>query len=190
LSRLKVLVTQPRMALGALLTVALATAAVVGSGADFTASSANPENVFTAGTLTMQSSTEGAIVTAADMRPGAVAQRGVIDIENTGSLSGTFALSRGAVVDSDTANPLSDKLNITIRDCGLYADGTAPTCETSDTVVYDGTVAGMGTAARTLGQFSSDARHRYEFALALDRSADDAYQGDRAEFGFTWTAVS
>ena len=190
MSRLKVLVTQPRMALGALLTLALAGAAVVGSGADFTASSANPENVFTAGTLKMESSTAGAIVTADDMRPGAVAQRGVIDIKNTGSLSGTFALSRGAVVNSDADNPLSDKLNITIRDCGLYAGDTAPACDSGDTVVYDGTVGGMGSAGRTLGSFSSDARHRYEFALALDRSADDAYQGDRAEFGFTWTAVS
>jgi hypothetical protein len=43
-SRLEILAAQPRLALGALLTLLLAAGAVVGSGADFTASSANPSN--------------------------------------------------------------------------------------------------------------------------------------------------
>jgi hypothetical protein len=47
MSRLRVLLSQPRLALGALLTLLLAAGAVVGSGADFTASSANPSNTFT-----------------------------------------------------------------------------------------------------------------------------------------------
>ena len=53
MSRLSLLASQPKLALGALLTLLLAAAAVVGSGADFTATSANPSNTFASGTLSI-----------------------------------------------------------------------------------------------------------------------------------------
>ena len=56
MSRLQVLAANPRLALGALVTLLLAAGAVVGSGADFTASSANPSNTFSSGTLTIGNS--------------------------------------------------------------------------------------------------------------------------------------
>jgi hypothetical protein len=62
MSRLQVLVSQPRLALGAVLTLALASAAIVGSGADFTASSANPANTFSSGTLAISNSSSNAAV--------------------------------------------------------------------------------------------------------------------------------
>jgi spore coat-associated protein N len=192
LSRLKVLVTQPRMALGALLTIALAGAAVVGSGADFTASSANPENVFTAGTLKMDNtSKDAAILTAAGLRPGAVARTGVVDIENTGSLSGRFSVTRSSLDNSDTANPLSGKLSLVVRDCGSFGpNGEVPTCDAGDGQVYAGSVTGMDVAAHDLGTFPAGAKHRYEFALSLGSSAGDAYQGGSSTVGFTWSAAS
>jgi hypothetical protein len=58
MSRLRLLAANPRLALGALLTLLLAAGAVVGSGADFTASSANPSNTFSAGTLSITNSKE------------------------------------------------------------------------------------------------------------------------------------
>ena len=70
LSRLKVLTSQPKLALGALLTLLLAAGAVVGSGADFTATSANPSNTFASGTLTIGNSKEGlAVLSASNLRP-------------------------------------------------------------------------------------------------------------------------
>jgi hypothetical protein len=51
MSRLKSLLSQPQAAHGALVTVALAATAIVGSAADFTASSTNPADTFAAGTL-------------------------------------------------------------------------------------------------------------------------------------------
>ena len=75
LSRLQVLTSQPKLALGALLTLLLAAGAVVGSGADFTASSANPANTFASGTLTIGNSKEGvAVLTASNLRPGEAAR--------------------------------------------------------------------------------------------------------------------
>jgi hypothetical protein len=175
-------------------TVLLAATAVAGSGADFTASSANPANTFSAGTLSIANSRAGtAILTTSDLRPGEPAQTGVVDIENDGSLSGAFTLSRGAITDSDTANPLSAKLDLTVVDCGPYAGASAPTCGDGDDVGrYSGTLADMGIAGHevdALGTFAAGAKHRYRFTVALDGSASDPYQGDTSSVQFDFDAA-
>ena len=189
LSRLQVLTSQPKLALGALLTLLLAAGAVVGSGADFTATSANPANTFASGTLTIGNSKQGvAVLSASNLRPGEAAQTGDVDIENTGSLSGAFTLSRGAVTNSDAAYPLADKLNIVVIDCGTFAGGTAPTCgDGDDAQKYSGTLASMGTSA--LGTYAAGAKHRYRFSVALDSTAGNAYQGDSSTVAFDFNAA-
>ena len=193
MSRLRLLAANPRLALGALLTLLLAAAAVVGSGADFTASSANPANTFAAGTLTISNSKEGAaVLSASGLKPGNSAT-GTVDIENTGDLSGVFTLSRTAPVDSDGANPLSGKLNLTIVDCGTFASGM-PTCgDGNDVTVYNGgTIAQMGTvghAVNSLGTYAGNDKHRYQFTVQLDNTAGNAYQGDTSSVEFDWAAA-
>jgi spore coat-associated protein N len=195
MSRLSLLASQPKLALGALLTLLLAAAAVVGSGADFTASSANPSNTFASGTLKIANSKEGtAILTASGMRPGGAAAVGTVDIENTGSLDGVFTLSRTAPVDSDSTNPLSAKLNVTVVDCGAFAGSTAPNCgDVGDVTKYSaGTLAQMGTAGHEispLGSFAGSEKHRYEFRVALDGSAGNVYQGDNSSVEFDFNAA-
>jgi spore coat-associated protein N len=194
LSRLQVLTSQPKLALGALLTLLLAAGAVVGSGADFTASSANPANTFASGTLTIGNSKEGvAVLTASNLRPGEAAETGDVDIENTGSLSGAFTLSRGAVSNTDAGNPLAAKLNVTVVDCGTFSGGTPPTCgDGDDANKYTGTLADMGTgghAIGALGTFAPGAKHRYRFSVALDGTAGNAYQGDSSTVEFDFNAV-
>jgi hypothetical protein len=194
MSRLTALRAQPRKALAALVTLLAATGTVVASGADFTASSANPANTFSSGTLSIGNSQDGtAILSAPGLRPGDPAATGVVDIENTGSLSGAFTLSRGAVTDSDTANPLSAKLNMTVVDCGTFAGSTAPTCgDGDDAPKYTGTLADMGTgghAVGALGTFAAGAKHRYRFTVALDGSAGNAYQGDSSSVRFDFDAA-
>jgi hypothetical protein len=195
MTRLQVLVGQPKLALGALLTLLLAAAAVVGSGADFTASSANPSNTFAAGTLTIGNSEEGtAVLTASNLRPNGTPATGTVDIENTGSLSGAFTLSRTAPVDSDSGNPLSGKLNVTVVDCGAFAGSTAPACGNGDDVVkYTGaTLAEMGTgghAIDALGTYAAGEKHRYEFSVQLDGSAGNAYQGGTSSVEFDFNAA-
>ena len=183
MSRLQALVAQPRTALGALLTLLLAAGAVAGSGADFTASSANPTNTFSAGTLTIGNSKNAtAILTAANLRPGDPAATGTVDITNTGSLSGAFTRSRGAVADSDSANPLSAKLDVVVTDCvATCGDG-------DDGVTYAGTLAAMGRDI-ALGTYAASATHRYRFAVALDSSATNAYQGDDSTVEFDFNAA-
>jgi spore coat-associated protein N len=193
MSRLRVLAANPRLALGALLTLLLAAAAVVGSGADFTASSANPANTFAAGTLTISNSKEGAaVLSASGLKPGNSAN-GTVDIQNTGDLNGIFTLSRTAPVDSDGANPLSGKLNLTIIDCGTFASGTPVCGDGNDVTVYNGgTIGQMGTVGHTvnsLGTYAANDKHRYQFTVQLDNSAGNAYEGDTSSVEFDWAAA-
>jgi hypothetical protein len=188
------LTRHPRRTLATLATVLTAVGITVASGADFTASSANPANTFTAGTLSMNNSAaNSAILTASNIKPGGTPSTGTVDISNTGSLAGAFTLTRGTPVDSDTTNPLSAKLNVIVTDCGTYAGATAPTCgDGDDTNVYTGTLAQMGTTGHTissLGSFAAGAKHRYQFSVALDSTADNNYQGDSSTVSFAWNAA-
>jgi Camelysin metallo-endopeptidase len=195
MSRIGVLLHQPKLALGALCTILLAGGAVVGSGANFSASAANPSNTFSSGTLSIDNSNEeAAILTATNLRPDGPAQTGQVDIKNTGSLDGAFTLTRSTPVDSDDDNPMSEKLNVKVVDCGAFDGTTAPDCgDGDDTDVYEGTLANMGAAGHDiapLGSYAAGAQHRYQFSVALDGSADNAYQGDSSTVEFKFNAAS
>src|SRR3954447_3216446 len=111
MSRLATLSRHPRRTLATLATVLAAVGVTVASGADFTASSANPANTFSTGTLTMSnSSANSAILSLSGMRPTDTTT-GTVDIANTGSLSGAFSLTRGTPDDSNPSYPLSTKLS-------------------------------------------------------------------------------
>jgi hypothetical protein len=176
----------PRRAFGALAALLAAGAMTLGSGAAFTASSANPSNTFAAGTLSILNSKDGvAVLTASGMKPGDSAN-GTVDAENSGSLSGVFTLAKSDVVDSDAANPLSAKLTLVVTDCGAFG-ADAPTCGDGDDVQrYSGAVSGMGSVA--LGTFAAGEKHRYDFAVTFDASAGNAYQGDGSSVQFDWNA--
>jgi spore coat-associated protein N len=188
MSRLHVLVHRPRRTLAALATVLVAVGITAASGADFTATSANPANTFATGTLSISNTKTGAaVLTAASMKPGDAPRTGQVDIGNTGTLSGAFTLSRGTPDDSDGTNPLSKKLNLTVVDCGDFSSGT-PSCDGGDPVKYTGTVADMSSAV-ALGTFAGGAKHRYEFSVEVDSSAGNVYQGDSSQVEFTWNAA-
>lgn len=194
MGRIVFLIKQPRRTLGALAVLVAASGVVIGSGANFTASSANPSNSFATGSLSILNSLEGAaILTASNMKPGDAATVGTVDIRNTGTLSGTFTLSRNAPVDTDGVNPLSGKLNLVVKDCGLWPDATTvnPCGDGDDTTVYGAstsTIAGMSSPV-ALGTYAAGAKHRYQFSVSLDTSAGDVYQGDTSTVQFNWNAV-
>jgi spore coat-associated protein N len=175
----------PMRVLGALSALIAAVAVAVGSSASFTASSANPSNTFAAGSLSILNSNEAlAVLTASGMKPGDSAT-GTVDVQNTGSLSGAFTLSRSNIVDSDVVNPLSAKLNLVVKDCGDFTSG-APTCDAGDPVKYTGTIAAMGSSA--LGTFAGSEEHRYQFVVTFDSNANNLYQGDNSSVQFDWNA--
>ncbi len=193
--RIRNLAARPKRTLAALATVLVAVGITGASGANFTAQSANPSNVFTAGTLTMlNSKANAAILTAANMRPGDPATTGTVDIQNTGSLSGTFTLAKGTLTSTDATYPMASKLNVTVVDCGDFSSGTPVCGDANDVTKFTGgTLTQMGGGANpisALGTFASNEKHRYQFSVALDPSADDNYQGDAATVQFLWNATS
>src|SRR4051812_45442882 len=83
------LIKRPKRTLGPLALGLAALGVAVGSGADFSAETANPSNTFSAGSLSMDNSKDGAaILSASNMQPGGEPQTGVVDIKNTGSIDG------------------------------------------------------------------------------------------------------
>ena len=185
MARIAFLAKHPKRLLGSLAVFAAATGVVAGSGANFTAQSANPNNSFSAGTLSILNDQAGAAVLTTGttgMKPGGDWAVGVVDITNTGSLAGDFSLSRSNVTNTDAANPMSALLNVVIKDCKT-ACGDADDA----TIVTGKTIDSMGTV--NLGNFAAGEKHRYEFKVQLDSSATDAYQGDGSTVRFDWAAV-
>ena len=194
MSRIAVLFDRPKRTLSALATVLVAVGITAASGADFNATSANPNTTFATGTLAISNTKEGAaVMNITGMKPGDPAVPGTVDIANAGTLSGVFTLARGAINDSDGTNPLSTKLNVTVVDCGVFVGATPPGCgDAGDVQKYSGTLADMGTPGHLitgLGTFAGGAKHRYEFSASVDTSAGNPYQGDDTEVEFTWAAA-
>ena len=186
---------RPKRALGAIALGLCAVGVAVGSGADFSASSANPDNTFSAGSLTIDNSMEGAaFLTASNLKPGGGAQNGVVDIRNSGSLPGNFTLTRNNMFSThngaDGSAPFTAKLWITVSDCGGFAGTTPPTCgDANDAIVFNHrSLADMGDPI-ALGRFEPGERHRFRFTVELDASATNTYQGDMARAQFVWNAV-
>jgi hypothetical protein len=186
MSRFKSLKANPRRSLAALATVLVAVGVTGASGASFTAQTANPSNTFAAGTLTMSNSKDNvAILSASNMKPGDPATKGEVLIKNTGSVAGVFTLTRGTPVDSDGGNPMSGKLNVIVTDCG--ADKVCSTVADNSNK-YTGTLAAMN-AVIGLSSWAANEEHKYEFSVALDSTATNAYQGDNSVVPFTWDAA-
>jgi spore coat-associated protein N len=182
------------LAFGALLVVA---AVAVGSGANFNSTSANPSNVFTAGTISSSNSqASAAILTASNIVPGNTAT-GTVDIKNTGSASGTFTLSATPPVDTTSpalagspAPRLSKKLTLTIVDQG---DPACTTACPAFTTVYTGTIFAE-PATIALGQFTPNQQHQYTFTMTFPNNGttggDNVYQGASTSVGYTFFSTS
>jgi spore coat-associated protein N len=180
-TRLHALVAHPRRTLGALAVVLAAVGITVGSGASFTASAANPGNVFTTGTLTIGNTPGTALLTAGTMKPGDTTS-GTVDITNTGSLAGDFVLK---TANTTGYAALLAQMDLVVLDCGAWTV-SAPTCA-SGTTVYTGKISALSNAS--LGNYGAAIKHRYKFTTTLPASTDDTYQGKTASVDFAWSAT-
>jgi hypothetical protein len=160
----------------ALLAVALQSLAF--SDASFTAGSANPANVFTAGSLSHTNSRAGqVIVDAADLRPG-MSKQGTVTITGAGTLPGLYALNKGTVVDNPASPGLSRTLVLFIQETGVA------------TPLYNNTVDLM-PASLTLGTIAPGAARTYLVRLTYPTAgADPALQGASMTLPLQFTGVS
>jgi len=181
-TRLSTLAAHPRRTLGALAVVLAAVGITVGSGANFTASAANPGNVFATGSLTIGNSPSTALFNATGLKPGDI-NTGTVDIENTGTLSGTFQL---ATANGSGDTSLLGQLTVVVGDCGAWSGGSPPSCASPSTV-YSGAISGL--TGSSLGTYAAAAKRRYKFTVTLPSNTDDSFQGKSAQVDFAWSAV-
>jgi spore coat-associated protein N len=180
----------PRTVLVALAGLMVAAALAVGSGANFNSTSANPSNVFTAGTISHSNSkANAAILTASNIVPGNTTT-GTVDIKNTGSATGTFTLAHTVAVDTPASPGLSKKLTMSVQDLGN------PECVSScpaTVVLYTGLMSAM-PATIALGVFPAGATHRYLFTMNFPdagvNGADNAYQGASTTVEYNWSSTN
>jgi len=161
----------------ALLAVALQS--LVFSGANFTSSSGNPGNTFTAGTFGHTNSKDGVLVIdAAGLWPGGSAKTGTLTITGTGDFSGAYTLTKAGVVDAPAAPGLSNALTLRIEDI----TGAPQTLSNT-------TVAGFTTVS--LGTIAPGASRQYRFTLTYPTAAaDTALQGASMTLHLQFTGVA
>jgi hypothetical protein len=179
----------PQKMVGVLFALLLAATMAVGSGANFTTSSANPGNFVTAGKLTMSNSkADTAIFQINPFRPDDPAQGGDVSLANTGDGDGATKLVMSNLADTNAANPtslLSTKLNLKIEEFdSAYA--------TSAGVKYNGPVSAFPSAGLGLGTWAPGVTHYYRFSVTWPGTAnggDNAFQGAKSTMDFTWNMV-
>jgi len=173
---LRYIAKHPRKAIGGLATILAAAGLAIGSGATFSAQSANPANTFTSGTLLHTNSANGlAIVTGANLKPGDV-RTGEVTITNTGTLNGAFKLSES----NDSSSFSAGSLELSIDDV------TVPATPAN---VYSGDLGQVAAAGIALGDQAAGAARRYRFTVTLDAAAPNADQGKSATADYEWTEV-
>jgi len=180
----------PLKIVSALFVLSLVAMMAVASGASFTSTSANPGNIVTAGTMSHSNSEDDDTILAVTGLKPADSASGTVDIANTGDSDGVFTLTKSNVVDGDTGNPLSAKLDLVVEDLGPPSAPTAPQ------ELYDGKLGAMG--AIDLGDYAADEAHRYKFTVTFPdggtpsgpTTGDNAYKGDSVEVDYNWESVS
>ena len=160
----------------ALLAVALQSLAF--SSASYTAGSANPANVFIAGTLSHTNSRAGQIVLDASLlRPGQ-SKNGTLAITGTGSLAGNYTISKVSLTDTPASPALSAVLTLRIEDI----TGAAAT-------IYNGTPAAF--TSRSLGGIAPGVTRTYRFTLTYPTGgANPALQGAAMALRLRFTGVT
>ena len=151
---------------------------------DFTASSANPGNVFTAGTLSCRNS-EGQRRDPHRLQHAARRRRASTGTSTSRTPARSAARSRcpaARLIDSDTTNPLSGKLNVDVVDCGASAAAPrrpAATATTSSSTPARSARWAPGHSSRRSAP--SPAATQAPLPVHASRSTarpDNGYQGD------------
>jgi hypothetical protein len=159
-----------RKALVPLTTLAAAGALAIGSGADFSSQTANPNSIVASGTLTQSNSkANAAIFNVNNLKPGDIVN-GDVTITNTGSLPAVMSLTEGTV-----ASTFVNAANLSL----VVSDGT--------NTVYTGNFGAMGT--KSLGTFTAGQAKTYRFTVTFAQSADNSEQGKTASATYTWNGA-
>ena len=121
--RMKVLGKRRSMIIVTMAVLLLATAVVIGSGANFTSQQTNLDNSFTAGTLTLAENS-GDSFAVTQMIPGE-SRWGDFELENTGDVDGDLTLTVGNLGGTG----LAPALDLEIYDGAALVDSASPVAD-------------------------------------------------------------
>jgi len=168
---------------------ALAAVVIPGTFGSFNASTSNPGNTASAGTLQMTNSKSGAIVTLSNIRPGD-SNAGTLTITNSGTLSADMYLSESNVTGAAFASDLQLKVEDTTLGTTVYSGSLSGMAAT-----VSGSAAGIHLAPNSGTQWAAGENHDFKFTVTFPNNtvstgADNAFQGAAASAQFDWQGVS
>lgn len=177
----------PARLVAALFVVMLAAVMAVGSGASFTAQSANPGNIFTAGALTHSNNkdTQAIFTSTALMKPGD-SRTGTVEIQNTGNIPGVFTVA-GTITAS---TPGSGGGNL-----GAILDVLVEETNAAGTTVIGTPYTGKLNAftAQPLGTYAAGQKRYYRFTVTWPNgtpAVDNPAQNASVTARFNWESTS
>ncbi|TPW78174.1 hypothetical protein FJ657_02860 [Schumannella soli] len=166
-----------------------------GSYSAFSATTSNPTNNWTAGTVALtDDDANTAMFTATNLKPGSTGTKCIL-VTSTGSLASLVKLYG---TSSATTNALSTYIDLTVTQ-GSGATSSSCTGFTplaTGSSVYSGTLANFassytsysnGISSWTTTGAASETR-AYQFTYSVQAAAPNSAQGGTAALGFTWEA--
>ena len=165
-------IRRSRRFLAPLVTLGIAGALVVGSGADFTSASSNAASIVTAGSLTQSNSRDGqAVFNLTNVKPGDTVKGSVV-LKNTGTLPEKFS-----VTETTTSSFATGVLSMVVTE----------TKGTTTTEIFNGAFGAFAATARSLGTFTAGESRTYTYTVTLAQTADNTNQGKTASAAYAWT---
>jgi hypothetical protein len=156
----------------------------------FSATTANPTNNWTSGTVALaDDDSNTAMFTASNLKPGATGTK-CIAVTSTGSLASTVKLYGTSY---STTNGLAPNITLTVEE-GTGATTASCAGFTGGTTLYSGALSTFGTTKTNFATgvsswaptgSGSDTKS-YRITYTLSASTPDTAQGGTAALGFTW----
>jgi hypothetical protein len=175
---------------------------VAATWSSFSATTTNPSNSFSAGTVAISDNDAGATLSIPQLAPGG-SSSGCIKVTDTGSLAAAVHMF------ASTTGSLAQYLNLTVTR-GAQTSPTFPSCTgfTADSTNYVGSGAGVvysGTLSNFASSYtgfanglvdvpgsaqtwSSGSAHSYMLTVSLPAGAPSAAQGLSSTATFSWEA--
>ena len=161
----------------------------------FNATTANPTNNWTVGTVALSDDDANtAMFTASGLKPGSTGSK-CIAVTSTGSLASTVKLYG---TSPSTTNALSSSITLAVVQGtgGSFGACTGFTPLGTGSSVYTGTLASFGSSATSfatgLGTWAptgtASETRVFQFTYTVDAAAPNTTQGGTAAIGFTWEA--
>ncbi len=155
----------------------------------FSATTSNPTNNWTAGTVALaDDDSNTALFTASNLKPGATGNKCIV-VTSSGSLAASVKLYGTSYASTKS---LADNINLKVEE-GTGGSFSNCTGFTAGSTIFDGTASAFGagktdfaSGVGTWAPAGGTATKTYKVTYALSSSTPDSAQGGTAALGFTW----